>query len=288
MKTVAFIGTGLMGKPMALNVLKKGFPLVVYNRTASKTEDLARAGARVARTPREATEAADVVVTMVSNIEAVEAVLTGIDGILRGLKNGKVFIDMSTITPDSSRRFAAMVEETGAKMLDAPVSGSTGVAEKGELTVMVGGDPRVLNEVRVVLQAMGKFIFHIGDNGSAVSMKLVINHFVAGMTALLAEGLSLSESLGIDPSVFSNVLNSSAVKSPMYDMKTPKMVSRDFSAQFPLKLIVKDLDYITLTAEKAGARMPVHDAVKEQYSAAAREGLGEKDFSVLYEFLTKK
>jgi 3-hydroxyisobutyrate dehydrogenase len=99
-----------MGKPMALNVLKKGFPLVVYNRTASKTEDLARAGARVARTPREATEAADVVVTMVSNIEAVEAVLTGIDGILRGLKNGKVFIDMSTITPDSARRFAGIVE----------------------------------------------------------------------------------------------------------------------------------------------------------------------------------
>ena len=277
-----------MGKPMAMNILKKGFPLVIYNRTASKTEDLARAGARVAGTPREAAEAADVVVTMVSNIEAVEAVLTGSDGILRALKNGKVLVDMSTITPDSSRRFAAMVEETGAKMLDAPVSGSTGVAEKGELTVMVGGDPRVLDEVRDVIQAMGKFIFHIGDNGSAVSMKLVINHFVAGMTALLAEGLGLSERLGIDPSIFSNVLNSSAVKSPMYDMKTPKMVSRDFSAQFPLNLIVKDLDYITRTAEKAGAHMPVHDAVKKQYSAAAGEGLGERDFSVLYEFLTKK
>ena len=273
---------------MAMNILKKGFPLIAYNRTASKTEDLVKAGARVAGTPREAADGADVVITMVSNIEAVDAVLTGSDGVLRGLTKGKVLIDMSTITPDASRRFAAMVEETGARMLDAPVSGSTGVAEKGELTVMVGGDPRVLDEIREVLQAMGKFIFHIGDNGSAVSMKLVVNHFVAGMTALLAEGLDLSERLGIDPSIFSNVLNSSAVKSPMYDMKTPKMVSRDFSAQFPLKLIVKDLDYITRTAEKAGARMPVHEAVKDQYSAAAREGLGESDFSVLYELLAKK
>ena len=277
-----------MGKPMAMNILKKGFPLIVYNRTSAKTEELAKAGARVACTPREAAEGADVVVTMVSNIEAVEAMLIGDDGILRGLKRGKVLIDMSTITPDSSRRFASMVEETGAKMLDAPVSGSTNVAEKGDLTIMVGGDPRILDEVREIFQAMGKFIFHIGDNGSAVAIKLVVNHFVAGMTALLAEGLILSEKLGIDPSIFSNVLNSSAVKSPMYDMKTPKMVSQDFSAQFPLKLIVKDLDYITRTAEKVGARMPVHEAVKGQYSAAAREGLGESDFSVVYELLAKK
>ncbi len=277
-----------MGKPMAMNILKKGFPLIVYNRTSAKTEELAKAGARVARTPREAAEGADVVVTMVSNIEAVEAMLTGDDGILRGLKRGKVLIDMSTITPDSSRRFASMVEETGAKMLDAPVSGSTNVAEKGDLTIMVGGDPRILDEVREIFQAMGKFIFHIGDNGSAVAIKLVVNHFVAGMTALLAEGLILSEKLGIDPSIFSNVLNSSAVKSPMYDMKTPKMVSQDFSAQFPLKLIVKDLDYITRTAEKVGAPMPVHEAVKGQYCAAAREGFGESDFSVVYELLAKK
>lgn len=288
MKTVALIGTGLMGKPMAMNILKKGFALTVYNRTVSKTEGLSKAGAKVASSPREAAESADVIITMVSNIEAVEAVLVGEHGILRGLKNGKVFIDMSTVTPDASKRFASMVEAAGAAMLDAPVSGSTNVAEKGELTILVGGDPRVLDEVREILQAMGKFIFHIGDHGSAVAMKLVVNHFVAGMTALLAEGLDLSERLGIDPSLFSNVLNSSVIRSPMYDIKTPKMVSRDYSPQFPLKLLIKDLNYITETAEKAGAPMPVHKTVSEQFSSANERGYGEQDFSAIYEILGKR
>ncbi len=216
MKSVALIGTGLMGKPMAMNVLRKGFPLTVYNRTVNKTVELAAAGAKVARSPREAADSADVVVTMLSNIEAVESTLTGKDGILGAMRAGKIYIDMSTITPEASRKFAQLVEAAGAKMLDAPVSGSTNVAEKGELTIIVGGDPRVLDEVREVLQAMGKFIFHVGDNGSALALKLVLNHFVAGMTALLAEGLDLSQKLGIDTSVFSNVMNTSVVKSPMY------------------------------------------------------------------------
>lgn len=288
MKTVALIGTGLMGEPMAMNILKKGFPLVVYNRTAAKTAELASAGARVAKSPREASESADVIITMVSNIEAVESTLLGDDGILRGLKGGKVYIDMSTITPEASRKFASLVEATGAEMLDAPVSGSTNVAEKGELTIMVGGDPRVLDEVREVLQAMGKFIFHIGDHGSGVAIKLVVNHFVAGMTALLAEGLDLSERLGIDTSLFSNVLNSGVIRSPMYDVKTPKMVSHEYSAQFPLRLLVKDLDYIARTAGEAGAAMPVNNAVRGLYSAASERGFGEQDFSVIYEILRKK
>ena len=288
MKSVALIGTGLMGKPMAMNILRKGFPLTVYNRTVNKTVELAAAGAKVARSPREAADSADVVVTMLSNIEAVESTLTGKDGILGAMRAGKVYIDMSTITPEASRKFAHLVEAAGAKMLDAPVSGSTNVAEKGELTIIVGGDPRVLDEVREVLQAMGKFIFHVGDNGSALALKLVLNHFVAGMTALLAEGLDLSQKLGIDTSVFTNVMNTSVVKSPMYDIKTPKMVTGDYTAQFPLRLLVKDLNYITQTAREAGAAMPVQSLVRDLFSAANDEGYGEEDFSVIYRIVGKK
>jgi 3-hydroxyisobutyrate dehydrogenase-like beta-hydroxyacid dehydrogenase len=287
-KSVALIGTGLMGKPMAMNVLKKGFPLTVYNRTANKTAELAAAGAKVARNAREAAHSADVVITMLSNIEAVESTLTGKDGILEAMTAGKIYIDMSTITPEASRRFARLVEDAGAQMLDAPVSGSTNVAEKGELTIIVGGDPRVLDEVREVLQAMGKFIFHVGDHGSALALKLVINHFVAGMTALLAEGLDLSQKLGIDASVFTNVMNTSVVKSPMYDIKTPKMVSGDYTAQFPLKLLVKDLNYITQTAGTVGAEMPVQSLVRDLFSAANDKGYGEDDFSVIYRIVGKK
>lgn len=288
MKKVALIGTGLMGKPMALNILKKGFPLVVFNRTAAKTEELEQAGARVAGSPREAAESADVVITMLSDNDAVNSMLVGENGILAGLGSGRIFIDMSTVTPDASRRFASMVEERGAQMLDAPVSGSTNVAEKGELTILVGGDPRVVDEVREVLQSMGKFIFHIGDHGAAVALKLVVNHFVGGMTALLAEGLNLSGKLGIDPTSFSNVVNTSVVKSPMYDIKTPKMVSRDYSPQFPTRLLLKDLNYISETAKKAGAAMPIHDVVRKLFSEAQTEGYGEKDFSAVFEILEKK
>ena len=288
MKKVALVGTGLMGKPMGMNILRKGFPLTVYNRTASKTAVLVEAGARAAESPREAAESADVVITMLSDNEAVESMLIGDKGILGGLRKGTVYIDMSTVTPEASRRFAHMVEEKDAQMLDAPVSGSTNVAENGELTILVGGDPRVLDQVRDVLQSMGKFIFHIGDHGSAVAIKLVVNHFVGGMTALLAEGLNLSEKLGIDPSLFSNVVNSSVVRSPMYDLKTPKMVTREYSPQFPTRLLVKDLDYISETAEKAGAAMPLHEVVRDLFAEAKDRGYGEKDFSIVYEILGKK
>lgn len=288
MEKIALVGTGLMGRPMAVNILKKGFPLTVYNRTVAKTVGLAEAGARVAGSPREATDYSDVIITMLSDNEAVHSMLTGEKGILGGLKSGKVYVDMSTITPEASRRFATMVEQKGAQMLDAPVSGSTNVAEKGELTILVGGDPRVLDRVREVLQSLGKFIFHVGDHGSAVALKLVVNHFVGGMTALLAEGLNLSEKLGVDPTLFSNVLNSSVVKSPMYDIKTPKMVSRDYAPQFPTRLLVKDLNYISETAGKVGAAMPLHEVVRELFTAANREGYGEKDFSAVFEILGKK
>ncbi len=273
---------------MAMNILKKGFPLVVHNRTLSKTDELAKIGARIAKSPREAATSADVIITMLSDIEAVESALSGEEGILRALEGGKIYVDMSTITPEASKRFASLVEATGAKMLDAPVAGSTNVAEKGELTIMVGGDPRVLDEVREVLQAMGKFIFHIGDHGSAVALKLIVNHFISGMAALLAEGLVLSEKLGIDPSIFSNVLNSSVARSPVYDMKTPKMVSGNFTAQFPLRLLVKDLNYISRTAGETGAKIPVHSSVRDLFSAANDKGYGELDFSAIFKFLASK
>ncbi len=288
MKSIAFIGTGLMGKPMAMNILKKGFPLVVYNRTSEKTRELVSVGAHACATPLQAAENADVIITMVSNIEAVESILSDEGGILPALRNGKVFIDMSTITPEASRKFAGLVESTGAKMLDAPVAGSTNAAEKGELTIMVGGDPRVLDQVRDVLQAMGKFIFHVGDHGSGCAIKLVVNHFVGAMTVSLAEGIDLSERLDIDSSVFLNVINSAVVKSPLYDIKAPKMITRDYSPQFPVRLLVKDLNYITQTAEKVGAVMPVHSLVRSLFSLANMYGYGEKDYSAIREILGRK
>ncbi|MCL5268694.1 MAG: NAD(P)-dependent oxidoreductase [Bacteroidetes bacterium] len=288
MKSVAFIGTGLMGRPMAANVMEKGFPITVYNRTKEKTKQLVSAGARLAENPRQAAEESDVVITMLSNIEAVESVLSGEHGLIRALGKDKVFIDMSTITPAASRKFSELVEATGAKMLDAPVVGTSSVAEKGELSILVGGDPRVLDDVRDIFHAMGKFIFHVGDHGSACGMKLVVNHFISGMIGLLAEGLELSEKLGIDSSVFSNVLNTSAVKSPVYELRAPKMMAGDHATQFPIRLLVKDLNYITQTAEKVGAVMPMHSLVRDLFSLAATYGYAEQDISAIYEMFDRK
>ena len=284
-KNVAFIGTGLMGKPMALNILRHGFPLTVYNRSRKKASELVEQGARLAETPFDAARTADVIITMVSNIEAVSSLLSGEHGMMGALGKEKIYINMSTITPESSREFARSVEETGARMLEAPVIGTTTVAEKGELTILAGGDPRILDEVREILQPMGKFIFHVGDFGSACGMKLVVNHFIAGMIALLAEGLELSDKLGIDRSVFSNVVNTSAVKSPVYEIRAPKMMTGDYAPQFPLKLMIKDLNYITQTAEKIGVTMPVHSLVRNLYSLTANYGHNEEDFAVIYELL---
>ncbi len=288
MKSVAFIGTGLMGKPMASSVLRKGFPTIVYNRTRRKVVELESAGARVAETARQAAEEADVVITMLSDIEAVDSVLSGDHGLMRAFAPGKIYIDMSTITPEASRKFAELVESTGARMLDAPVVGTNSVAEKAELTILVGGDPRVLEEVREVFQSMGKYIFHIGDHGSACGMKLVVNHFISGMIGLLAEGLELSEKLGIDPSVFSNVLNTSAVRSPVYELRAPKMMTRDHETQFPVRLLIKDLNYITQTAEKTGAVMPIHSLVRNLFTMAGAYGYGEKDISAIFELFDGK
>ncbi len=268
---------------MAMNILKKGFPVVVYNRTRDKTRELVKQGARLAKSPLEAAREAEVIILMVSNIEAVHDVLSGEGGVLSTLGKGKVFINMSTITPDASREFSATVEATGAKALEAPVIGTTTVANKGELTIVVGGDPRVLDEVREVFQAMGKYIFHVGDFGSACGMKLVVNHFIAGMIAILAEGVNLSEKLGIDRSAFSNIINSSAVKSPVYELRAPKMLASDYAPQFPTRLMVKDLNYITQTAEKVGAIMPVHSLVRDLYSLVSSYGYSEDDFAVIYE-----
>jgi 3-hydroxyisobutyrate dehydrogenase-like beta-hydroxyacid dehydrogenase len=172
---IGFIGLGRMGSPMALNVIRAGYPLTVHNRTKEKTGPLAEAGATVVSSPAEVARAAEVVITMLSDSDALRTVVLGSDGVLKGLQPDSVLIDMSTVDPGTSRHVAKAVQTQDAHMLDAPVSGSTGLAEQGTLSIMVGGDETIHQRVRDILLAMGSRTTHVGPNGAAAAMKLAVN-----------------------------------------------------------------------------------------------------------------
>ena len=196
---VAFLGLGAMGAPMATNLLKAGVPLTVWNRTASKTEPLARLGAHVAKSPAHAGAEADAVITMLSAPKDVEQVVGGPDGALDGMKSGSVLIDMSTVSPSTSRKLAGAAVAKGVEFLDAPVVGSKGPATDGTLVILVGGLPQTLQRVRPILAAMGRTIIHAGNVGMGSTLKLATNLMLAHLMAGFAEGVHLLQGAGADP-----------------------------------------------------------------------------------------
>src|SRR5712691_10529405 len=213
MKTsVGMIGLGLMGKPMSVNILGSGFPLVLWNRTRSKAEALAGKGARLAATPREAAEGSDVLLTIVSDPPALEEVAFGKDGLIRGLRSGSVLVDSSTVSPALARRLAAACAERGAEFLDAPVTGGTWGAEKGDLVFMVGGKKEVLERVEPVLSAMGKRFFHLGPHGAGQTTKLAMNLILALQVDALAEAVALVRGAGLRAEGLIEVLQSSMAR----------------------------------------------------------------------------
>ncbi|MGB6232812.1 MAG: NAD(P)-dependent oxidoreductase, partial [Candidatus Acidiferrales bacterium] len=205
---VGLIGLGLMGAPMGANLLKAGFPLTVWNRTAEKAQKLAAQGASVAKSPQDAASQADVLFTIVSDPPALEEVLWGNQGAFAGLKKGSVLIDSSTVSPALARRISKACSDQSVDFLDAPVTGGTWGAEKGELIFMIGGKKEVLDRVEPVLQAVGKRFFLLGPNGSGQTVKLAMNLILALEVEALAEGLELVTSSGVEPTKLIEVLQS--------------------------------------------------------------------------------
>ncbi len=273
---VGFIGLGLMGRPMALNLLKAGFPLTVWNRTRSKAEELSAAGARVAASPREAAANSSVVLTIVSDPPALESVLWGPQGALDGLRAGSVLVDSSTVSPALARRVAAACAERGADFLDAPVTGGTWGAEKGELIFMVGGKGEVLARVEPILAAMGKRFFSLGENGAGQAVKLAMNMILALQVDALSEALALVTGAGIPGERLVEVLQASMARAPVLDVKAPLILAQNFAPSFPLRLMHKDLGLALELANQLGVPLPATAAAREVYSAvrgAAREDL---------------
>ena len=291
MKTsVGLIGLGLMGRPMGHNLLRAGFPLVVWNRSKDKAADLVRAGATLAASPREAAARADVLITIVSDPPALEQVLWSAaekTGALDGLRPGSVLVDSSTVSPDLARRVAGACAERGVDFLDAPVTGGTWGAEKGELVFMVGGRAEVLARVQPVLAAMGRRFFLLGPNGAGQTVKLGMNLLLALEVDALVEALALVTAAGVPAERLIEVMQSSMGRSPLLDVKAPLILKNDFPPSFPLRLMHKDLRLALELAQQLGTPLPAAAAAYTTFSAVKDASPDDPDFAAIARFWRK-
>ncbi|MFY4776098.1 NAD(P)-dependent oxidoreductase [Metabacillus sp. RGM 3146] len=285
---IAFIGTGIMGNRMANNLIKKDYELTVYNRTKEKAKNLLDKGAKWANSPKAAVEGAKIVFTMLSNPAAVEDAALGENGFLKGMKEGSLWVDCSTVHPDFSRKMAGEAGNRSIRFLDAPVAGSKIPAEKGELVFLVGGKKEDLDEVESLLQVMGKAIKHQGENGKGTSMKLVVNLTLAQAMASFSEAVALGEAMDLEKETIIETLLGGATAAPFLHSKKDKLVNGDFDPEFPLEHVQKDLQLISEAAYYNGISLPIANVTKEVYGLAMQHGLSKKDFSAIYEFLSKE
>jgi 3-hydroxyisobutyrate dehydrogenase-like beta-hydroxyacid dehydrogenase len=289
---VGFIGLGIMGSGMAANLLSKspargraGHPLVVYNRTRSKADVLVANGAVWADTPAGVGRQSSVLFTMLARPEAVLETALGPEGFLGALPAGALWVDCSTVNPSFSRRMAAEAKERGVRLVDAPVTGSKGAAQAGELVFMAGGDPADVEECRPYLELMGKRTVHVGAQGMGASLKIVFNMLVGQAMLSFSEAISLGRSLGLSRDAMHDFLIGALPVAPLIAFKRPKIESGNYEADFPLQLMWKDLHLAALTAYEQRVPLPSANAAKEVYAAAARSGLSDQDVSAIYRFL---
>lgn len=278
---IGFIGLGIMGNHMAENLIEQGYDVVVHNRTKSKATNLLEKGAQWADTPKALAKQVDVIFTMLTNEEVVETFAFGADGFINKFE-GKLWVDCSTVGPKASERFAEQASTQAVRFLDAPVSGSKIPAQKGELIFLVGGKEEDLEQVRPMLEVMGKDIQHHGNHGKGSAMKLVINLMLAQATAAFSEALAFGQSIGLDKQTLMDTLLNSPTTAPIMQAKRDKMLNEDFSEHFPLEHMYKDLHLVSEAAYDSGASLPIASSTKELYSLAKQHGLGREDLSAIY------
>src|ERR671916_2012477 len=279
--TVGFIGLGIMGKPMAKNLIEAGHDLVVYNRTQEKAEELAGDGATVAGSPREVAEQSDVIITMLPDSPQVEEVLTGEDGVLEGIKEGALIVDTSTISPVVTEELAAKVAEKGASMLDAPVSGGDVGAIEGTLSIMVGGSEEDFERARPLFEAMGKTIVHVGGSGAGQVTKAANQVVVALAIEAVSEALVLGSKGGVAPEKILDVLGGGLAGNKVMEVKREKFLSHDFSPGFRSELHHKDLGIALAAGRAYGVVLPVTALVDQMLLSMKNKGWGGEDHSAL-------
>jgi len=280
---VAFLGLGIMGHSMATNLAKAGHEVTVWNRTAGKEVE----GARTAASPAEAARGAEVVWMCVSDTKAVESVLFGPQGVHESLTEGMIIADSSTISPSATRQFAERVRSHGVQYVDAPMTGSKVGAESGTLTFMIGGDEPTIEKLKPLFAVMGKKFFRMGESGKGQATKLVMNLQIALIYEGFAEALTLATKMGVDVEALVPLIQASMVHSGVVEYKAPFVMKRDFSPNFPLRLMHKDLRLALEAAKELRVRLPGLETVEEIYDVADEDGHGDLDYAATLTLLEK-
>jgi 3-hydroxyisobutyrate dehydrogenase-like beta-hydroxyacid dehydrogenase len=274
-----------MGSQMVDRLLSKGHTVTGYNRTRGKAQWLVEKGMKWADSPRAVAEASDIVLAMVTNSAAIEAVTSGPDGLIAGLTPGKIFIDISTVSPNVSRALAAKVREKGADMVDAPVSGSVITLQQGKLSVMVGGTAETFEKVKPLLLDIGPKVTHVGGNGLALSMKIAINLSLAVQMLAFSEGVLLAEKSGIAREVAVDVLTHSAVASPMIQYRGPFVLQQPEEAWFDVNMMQKDMVLAMELGRQLDVPLPTTATSNETLTAARGMGWTKYDFACMFDVL---
>ena len=287
MANLGFVGLGVMGGQMVNRLLGKDHTVTGYNRTRSKAQWVIERGMKWADSPRAVAAAADVTFAMVTNSAALGTIAEGPDGILAGLSKGKIFVDMSTVSPNVSRSLAAKVREKGADMVDAPVSGSVITLQEGKLSVMVGGRRDTFERLKPVLQDIGPKVTYVGDNGLALAMKIAINLSLATQMMAFSEGVLLAEKSGIARETAVDVLMHSAVASPMIQYRGPFVLHQPDEAWFDVNMMQKDMLLALEMGRQLDVPLPTTAISNEFLTAARGMGLAKQDFAVVFDVLAR-
>jgi 3-hydroxyisobutyrate dehydrogenase-like beta-hydroxyacid dehydrogenase len=285
MANLGFVGLGVMGSEMVLRLLARGHVVTGYNRTKRKAERLIDKGMRWADSPREVARVADVTFSMVTNSAALEAIVDSPDGILAGLSSGKIFADMSTVSPSISRNIASKVRGTGADMVDAPVSGSVITLQEGKLSVMVGGRKETFERLKPLLLDLGPKVTHVGENGLALVVKIACNLSLAVQMLAFSEGVLLAEKSGISREVAVEVLTNSAIASPMIKYRGPFVLQLPPEAWFNVDMMQKDMLLALELGRQLDVPMPTTAVSNEFLTAARGMDLVKEDFAVVFDVL---
>ena len=279
---IAFLGLGIMGRPMASNLVKAGHEVTVWNRTPKEVE-----GARSATSPADAVRDAEVIWICVSDTKAVESILFGAQGVNEALSEGQIIVDSSTIAPSATRQFAERVRAKGVEYVDAPVTGSKTGAESGTLIFIVGGPDPAIEKIKPLFAAMGKKFFRMGETGKGEAAKLAMNLQIALIYEGFAEALTLATKLGVDAETLLPLIEASMVRSGVVEYKAPFVLKRDFSPNFPLRLMRKDIRLALEAAKEARVKLPGLETVEEIYDMATEDGHQDLDYAATLTLLEK-
>ncbi|XP_068665577.1 glyoxylate/succinic semialdehyde reductase 1-like [Aristolochia californica] len=285
---VGFLGLGIMGKAMSMNLLKNGFKVTVWNRTLSKCEELVEHGASIGETPAAVIKKCKYTIAVLSDPAAALSVVFDKGGVLGEISSGKGYIDMSTVDADTSSKISEAITKKGGYFLEAPVSGSKKPAEDGQLVILAAGEKALYEEAVPAFDVMGKKSFYLGEVGNGAKMKLVVNMIMGSMMNAFSEGLVLADRSGLNQQTLLDVLDLGAIANPMFKLKGPTMIKGSYPPAFPLKHQQKDMRLALALGDENAVSMPVAAAANEAFKKARSLGYGVNDFSAVHEVVSLK